>query len=270
MHARSTLIALAASTSYAVALSTGCTTQLASLALGDLGSCLQLTSLLPVLSGSSNSSVISTVNTYLTSLCSSSTPTCANGTLTSAQSSVQSACASDFSEGGTSAVEIQGLIGLLGHYDQIYDAGCSKNATTNDYCIVDALNTVSNATGQTISLSYITSILSGDSTVLSGLETVYNSGSLCTGCVSGIYYEALQANSSIASTSFGQGLTSKCGSSFGTIAPNSTTSSDTTAASSSAASSGSSSTGEMTVPLATFGMAGAVIAALAVGAASVL
>nr|XP_019001197.1 uncharacterized protein I203_06393 [Kwoniella mangroviensis CBS 8507]OCF64658.1 hypothetical protein I203_06393 [Kwoniella mangroviensis CBS 8507] len=268
MHARSALIAIAASTSCAAALSSGCTTQLASLALGDLGSCLQLTSLLPVLSGSSNDSITSTINTYLGSLCSSSTPTCDNSTLTSAQSSVNSACSSDYSAGGTDAIEIQGLVGLLGNYNEIYAAGCSKNSTTNTYCVTDALTTVQNATGQSITVNYLTSILSGDSSTLSGLESVLSSGSLCTGCVSGIYYEAKQANSSIGDTSFGQALTQQCGSSFGTTAPNTTSTS--TSSSSSAASSGSSSAAEMSIPYATFGVVGTMLGAVVVGAAAVL
>ncbi|WWC62167.1 uncharacterized protein I303_104759 [Kwoniella dejecticola CBS 10117] len=266
MHARSALIAVVASTSYAAA---GCTTQLASLALGDLGSCLQLTSLLPVLSGGTNDSITSTINTYLTSLCSSSTPTCSNSTLSSAQSSVNSACQSDFSAGGTDAVEIQGLVGLLGNYDEIYAAGCSKNSTTSDFCVVDALNTVSNATGQSITVSYLTSILSGDSSVLSGLESVYSSGALCTGCVSGIYYEAKQANSSIGTSSFGQALNQQCGADFGSTAPNSTNTTSSTSQSSPAASGGSSA-GELTVPYATFGVMGGMLSALIVGAATVL
>ncbi|WWC89288.1 uncharacterized protein L201_004209 [Kwoniella dendrophila CBS 6074] len=266
MHARSALIALVASTSYAAA---GCTTQVATLALGDLGSCLQLTSLLPVISGSSNNSITSSLNTYLTSLCSSSTPRCSNSTLSSAQSSVNSACQSDYSAGGTDALEIQGLVGLLGNYDEIYAAGCSKNTTTNDFCVTDALNTVQNTTGQSITVSYISSILSGGGSGLSALESALTSGSLCTGCVSGIYYEAKQANASIGTSSFGQSLNKQCGADFGTMAPNSTSNS-TAGASSSSAASGSNSAGEMTIPYATFGLVGGMLSALAVGAATVL
>ncbi|WWC70179.1 uncharacterized protein I206_104127 [Kwoniella pini CBS 10737] len=266
MHARSALIAVVASTSYAAA---GCTTQVASLALGDLGSCLQLTTLLPVLSAGTNDSITSTLNTYLTSLCSSSTPTCANGTLTSAQSSINSACSSDFSAGGTEAIEIKGLVGLLGNYNEIYTAGCSKNSTTNDFCVVDALETVSNATGQSVTISYITSLLSGDSSVLSGLESVFSSGSLCTGCVSGIYYEVKQVNSSIATSSYGQALNQKCGSNFGSTALNSTNTSTSTSQTSAASSSGSSA-GELTIPYATFGVIGGMFSALILGAIVVL
>lgn len=161
MRAASTLLTLAASTSYAVAwvgpvwlicqahpeyysLSTGCTTQLGALALGGLGSCLQLTSLLPVLSvgsslparaianlniSKSSGSVVDPINTYLKSLCGSSTPTCSNDTLSSASSSISSACSSDLSDGGTSGAEVKTLLALINHYDQAYAAACSTNSS---------------------------------------------------------------------------------------------------------------------------------------------
>ncbi|WVQ99459.1 hypothetical protein IAU59_006594 [Kwoniella sp. CBS 9459] len=261
MLGRSTLVALAAATSYAVA---GCTTQLASLALGDLGSCLQLTSLLPILNNG-NGSVVGTVNSYLSSLCSSDTPTCSNSTLTSAESSLQSGCSSDISGGGTSAVEVQGLITLLKNYDHVYAAGCSKNTTTNDYCLTDALYTIQNTTGSSITVDYVTSLVSGGGSGLSSLESVFQSGGLCTGCVSGIYYEIKQANSSIAGTSLDQTLTQTCGSDFGASAPNATSSSAATVPSGST--SGGSSAGFVVAsPFAGLGTAAAVGASM-VGAA---
>ncbi|OCF36794.1 hypothetical protein I316_01390 [Kwoniella heveanensis BCC8398] len=261
MLGRTTLVALAASTSYAVA---GCTTQIASLALGDLGSCLQLTSLLPILNNG-NGSVVGSVNSYLTSLCSSDTPQCSNSTLSSAQSSISSGCSSDISEGGTSGVEVQGLLTLLQNYDHVYAAGCSKNSTTNDFCLTDTLYTIQNTTGTSLTVDYITSLVSGGSSGLSSLESVFQSGGLCTGCVSGIYYEVKQANSSIAGTSLDQTLTQTCGSDFGASAPN-TTSSSAASASSGTTSSGSSGAFVVASPFAGLGTAAALGASM-VGAA---
>ncbi|WVQ80780.1 hypothetical protein IAT38_002885 [Cryptococcus sp. DSM 104549] len=271
MLARSALVAIAASTSYAAA---GCTTQVGVLALGDLGSCLQLTSLLPVLSASG--SIIDSLDTYLKSLCGSSTPTCSNATLTSAQSSISSGCESDISAGGTDAAEVKGLLALIKNYDQVYAAGCSTNSTNGDYCVTDALTTVQDSTGTNVSVSTITSLLSGDSSTLSSLATVLSTGELCTECVSGIYYEVLQANSTIASSTIGQGLTSQCGSSFGAAAPNTTTSAsaDSSASSAAATSSGASSAGFVSAPYAglaaSAGIAGSVLGAMFLGAAAVL
>ncbi|WVQ72442.1 hypothetical protein IAR50_001994 [Cryptococcus sp. DSM 104548] len=269
MPAPSAWIAFAASATYAAALSTGCTTQLGVLALGDLGSCLQLTSLLPVLSGSS--SVVDSVDTYLQSLCASSTPTCSNDTLTSAQSSIQSGCSSDISEGGTSGTEVSALQGLLEHYTEFQAAACSTNSSTSDYCVTETLTTVQNSIGGNLTISDVTSLMSGSSSS-SNISSVFTSGQLCTDCVSGIYYEALQANASIASNTIGQGLTSKCGSDFGTTAPD--TASSSSSASASSTSSSSSSAGLVAAPyagmVATAGMVGGVLGALVFGAATVL
>lgn len=125
-------------------LSSGCTTQLGVLALGGLGSCLQLTSLLPVLTvgsflpdraianlriSKSSGSVVDPLNSYLKSLCSSSTPTCSNDTLTSASSSLNSSCSSDLNDGGTNGAEVKALLILLRDYSQVYAAACSTNSS---------------------------------------------------------------------------------------------------------------------------------------------
>lgn len=77
----------------------------------------------------SSGSIVSSLNSYLGSLCASSTPTCSNSTLTSAQSTISSDCSSDISGGGTSATEIQVLETILENYSEVYAAACSKNST---------------------------------------------------------------------------------------------------------------------------------------------
>ncbi|TYJ55973.1 hypothetical protein B9479_003358 [Cryptococcus floricola] len=272
MLARSALIALVSSATYTAALSTSCTTKVGVLALGDLGSCLQLTSLLPVLSGSN--SVVDSVDSYLKSLCADSTPTCSNDTLTIAQSSIDSGCSSDISDGGSSGTEVSALKGLLAHYTEFQAAACSTNTSTSDYCVTETLTTIQNAVGGNLTTSDVTSLLSGSSSSNSSIASVFTSGQLCTDCVNGMYYEALQANSSIADNIIGKGLTSKCGSDFGTKAPDTASSASSSSASSTSTSSSSSSAGSVATPfvglLATAGIAGSVLGSLVFGTASVL
>ncbi|WWD17278.1 hypothetical protein CI109_101718 [Kwoniella shandongensis] len=271
MHARSALFALVATASYATA---GCTTQIGALALGgDLGNCLKLTSLLPVLS--SGGSIVSSLNTYLSSLCATSTPSCSNATLSSAESTITSACSSDISGGGTNAAQVQALVTLINDYPQVYAGACSKNATTGDYCLTSTLATVQNTTGSSLTLSFITGLLSNSGNSTESLQQVFQSGALCTQCVSGLYYEVLQANSSIASTSIGQGLTTTCGANFGTTAPNTTTTNTAnTTTSSSPASSSAASAGFVNAPFAGLAnsamVAGSLLGAVLVGAVAVL
>ncbi|ADV20314.1 hypothetical protein I305_01046 [Cryptococcus gattii E566] len=272
MRVVSTFLILAASTSYAVALSAGCTTQLGVLALGGLGSCLQLTSLLPVLT--SSGSVVDPLNSYLKSLCSSSTPTCSNDTLTSASSSLNSSCSSDLNDGGTNGAEVKALLILLRDYNQVHAAACSTNSSTGDYCVTDTLNTIQNASGSNVTLSSVASIISGTSSDTSNITSVFSSGQLCTQCVSGMYYEALQANSSVGDTEIGKALTSKCGSDFGKTSPNTTATSTSGGSSSPATSSASSSSGFVSAQYAglaaSVGIAGSVLGAVIIGSTMML
>ncbi|RSH87395.1 hypothetical protein EHS25_003305 [Saitozyma podzolica] len=232
------LLAVTASLSVAQALSSSCTAQIAGLAVGNLGTCLQLTTLLPVLSGSG--SIIDPLNTYLASLCSSSTTTCSNTTLSSAETSLSSSCSSDISGGGTDAQEIEALLAALNSYPEVYTAACSKNSTTGGYCVTETLSTVQNTTGTNVTISFVLGILSGTGNT-SSLQSALSSGQLCTGCVSEIYGQALKANATIASTSIGSALTSQCGSSFGTSASGVTAPSSSGASTSAAATSATSS-----------------------------
>ncbi|KAL7421868.1 hypothetical protein Q5752_003639 [Cryptotrichosporon argae] len=249
------------------ALSTTCETQLAAQALGSLGSCLQLTDLLPVLDASG--SIVSSLNTYLGELCSSSTPTCSNSTLASAYSSLNTSCASDVAAGGSDGAEVEGLLAIVGYYAEVQAAACSTNTTTGDYCVTDALNTVQTVSGQNVTVDALTAILAGDATELAALESVFATGQLCTDCTSGIYYELLLANATVASTSIGSAIASACGTDFGKTSP--TTLSSAAAASSNAATSSSASSGagrlDLGVPL---GSAAVVVLGVLAGAAVVL
>ncbi|ORY33995.1 hypothetical protein BCR39DRAFT_518065 [Naematelia encephala] len=252
------------------ALSTTCTAQVASLALGDAGSCLALTSLLPVLSASG--SIIDSVNSYLSNLCATSTPTCTNSTLTSAESSVQSGCSSDISGGGTNAAEVDALLSLLQFYPQVHTAGCAKNQTTNEYCLTSTLEQVQNGTGQNITSSFLTSLLAGTGSTDS-ITQFASTGQLCTGCVQTIYDQALSANSTIASSTIGQAITSQCPAFNSTSATGVSSVSTSAAAATSSAAQSTGAAGKVeplknVLPFAA--CAGVMMAAVAVGGSLVL
>ena len=132
----------------------------------------------------SDSSVVEPLNNYLGSLCADSTEKCSNATLTSAQQTVQSACASDLSNaGGDGAVSV--LNGLFTSYPQFYTAACSKNETTNSYCVTSILQQLQNATGQNLNFGSVANLIGGGTDGLSQLNSALNDGQLCTGCVAG-------------------------------------------------------------------------------------
>ncbi|WVN88333.1 uncharacterized protein L203_103538 [Cryptococcus depauperatus CBS 7841] len=263
MGINTVLVTLFASASYAVAISSGCTTQVGLLAIGDVGNCLQLTSLLPLLS--SSGSIVGPTNNYLSSLCKSSTPACSNDTLTSAQSSINSGCSSDLSGGGTNALQVQSLLGILKHYDQFHAAACSTNSTNHNYCVTDTIQSIQNATSTSIGLSDLISLANGG--------TNLTSAQLCTQCTSGIYYEALQANASFADTTLGKSLKSTCGSDFGKTAPNTNASSTTSKNSSSSSTGKGSSALVSTSSISLFtivGTAGSILGTIFFGASLIL
>ncbi|KAI9639827.1 uncharacterized protein MKK02DRAFT_29798 [Dioszegia hungarica] len=245
-------VAAAAAVASAQGLSSGCTTQVGLLAFGDLGQCLQLTQILSVFSSTSGS-VITPLNNYLNSLCASSTPRCSNATLTSANSTIQSACASDASGGGQAATIIQTVGSVLQSYPYFITAACSKNTTTNNFCLTDTLTAVQNATGQDVSFSTVSSLLSGGSAGIAGLSQSLSGGQLCTGCVSGFYQQAIAANATITTLPAASAIQSQCGSNFGRMvtgvsssAPAASGTGASGAASSSAAASSSRAAGFMT------------------------
>lgn len=213
MKVQIALLATGLTAAYAQ-LSSGCTGALLPLAVGDLGSCLQLTQIIQVL-GTTSGSVIPSLNTYLTSLCSSSTPQCSNSTLTSANTTIANSCASDLSSGGSAAATVQALELVLTDYPYFYAGGCAKNTTTNDFCVVDILYAVQNSTNTDVTFSQVAQLLSGSGTALSQLTTALNSGQLCTGCVSKLYQQAVAANATIATLPAASSLKAQCGSSFG-------------------------------------------------------
>lgn len=75
---------------------------------------------------SADGSLVQPLDTYLSKLCSNSTPGCSNDTLSSAKSSLEKGCAEDM-KNPTSPATI--LISVIDSYDNIYAAACSKNST---------------------------------------------------------------------------------------------------------------------------------------------
>lgn len=269
-------------------ISQQCTVQLGLLAVGDLGQCLALQQLIPLVVGQNSGSVVEPLDNYLSSLCSNSTAKCSNATLTSAQSTVESACASDISSvsGGNNGTAIDVLNGVFESYPQFYTAACSRNETTNTYCVTSILEQLQNATGQDLNFGSVSTLLSGGSDGLSQLNSALGDGQLCTGCVAGIYRQAIAANASITNIPAISSIASRCGSGFGTTAsetgvssvgPSGSASSGSGGASGSASSRAATSTGNAGYVMAPAAFStqsilgvGALVGGLLAGAAAVL
>lgn len=246
-------------------LSTSCQTAAGGFLLGDLGSCLSLTSLVPVLTGSG--SIIPSIDSYLGTICTS--PPCSNSTLTSAESTIQSSCSSDLNNGSTLVVALDTL---LQNYTVVRDVACLQSTTNNTYCITQTLSAIQNATGTQITSSYITSLLDSNSTELNSLIGL-DASVLCTSCTKAIYQEISKAIPSIADSTIGKAILSKCGSDFGTGSmPSGVAEQGSSATTSAVASSTSASAARAVIGLEMMqfvAVAGSVVAVL-VGASTVL
>lgn len=188
-------------------LSSSCTSTAASFVVGDLGSCLSLTSLLPVFSSSSGS-VIPQLDSYLNTICSSSP--CSNSTLSSAETSLASGCSAELSSGNAI---VEGLDAILMNYNGVRNVACLQSSSNNSRCLTQTLYAVQNATGDSITVNFLESLISGNSTDLSSLVGL-DSNVLCTECVKGMYQQAVAANATVANSPVASAISSKCGSNF--------------------------------------------------------
>lgn len=190
-------------------ISAGCTGTLFQLALGDLGQCLQMTTLLQFIGQSG--SIIDPLNNYLGQLCADGAPTCSNQTLDDAQSQLNQSCSGDLENAGANGGQVNALFQIFDHYDEVRTAACSRNDTTNEYCLTSTLEQVQNVTGQDVSADFFLNVLTGSGDSISQLSDAFSSGEFCTGCVATIYQQAVMANGSIEDTELADTLEQQCG-----------------------------------------------------------
>lgn len=254
-------------------ISSGCTGTLVQLALGDLGQCLQLTQLLTIVGTSG--SVIEPLNGYLGSLCADNAPVCDNSTLDNAQSQIDSSCSGDLEGAGANGGQVQAILQIFDHYTEVRTAACSRNETTNEYCLTSTLSQVQNVTGEDVTADFFLNILTGSGDSISQLSGAFDSGEFCTGCVATIYQQAVMANGSIEDTQLADTLEQQCGNETLT-SPSGVTSPSGGASSSAPAASGSATESPNGAGVATIMSTGAVygtvvmLGAVALGGALVL
>ncbi|KAJ9102404.1 hypothetical protein QFC21_002804 [Naganishia friedmannii] len=229
--------------------------------LGGLSTCLSLSSLLSVFSASG--SIVAPLDSYLNTLCASAS--CDNSTLQTASSDITSACSSDLSSSNGLVSGLQEVVNL---YPTVRAVVCLEDNSTNTRCITETLYAIQNATGTTLSVSGITSLLSGSNTTLLNEIGNLNASVLCTPCTQAMYKEVQARNATVASGTIGKAINSKCGANFTTGTSSNITSGDASASSSAAASGSASSSaaasGSSSAGVSLFSSAGTLGAAVAI------
>lgn len=133
-----------------------------------------------------NRSIVAATKAHLDVFCSSATPDCPAEVVESASAALREYCGSP-PTGGFLGVTMM----LLYHYDKMRLILCTKNQTTNTFCSTDALETIERGTGKPFNREYGYATLNGvEDRMVELAAQVFQTGQLCTGCVSALLYNA--------------------------------------------------------------------------------
>lgn len=156
-------------------------------------------------------SVVEPLDGYLNSLCADNAPVCENSTLEDAQSQIDQSCSGDLEGAGANGGQVTAILQIFDHYQEVRVAACSRNETTDEYCLTSTLSQVQNVTGEDVTADFFLNILTGSGDSISQLSGAFEEGEFCTGCVATIYQQAVQANGSIEDTQLADTLEQQCG-----------------------------------------------------------
>lgn len=150
---------------------------------------------------------------YLDEFCSDQTPVCPADVLHTTAAAFRSNCGT-ISPGSFIGVTLL----LLEHYDLMRPILCTKNQTTDSFCVVDMLDTVAGAMDRKLDVLYIWDVLNRDTSALLPIVRLFESGRLCTGCISGFVDNARRMgyiSGEDEALPFFSTIRGKCGQDFG-------------------------------------------------------
>ncbi|KAF9066149.1 hypothetical protein BDP27DRAFT_1050422 [Rhodocollybia butyracea] len=133
---------------HSLTLSSGCQTSLESLLTSPDAACLNPTGLISSIIGGSSGSIPTTVNSWLTGVCSSGA--CTNQSIANVVTNLTDGCSTELSSLGISVSSVQSDIISVAQavYPTIRQIACLQDDTSNQLCAVQALNNLSSVVGQ--------------------------------------------------------------------------------------------------------------------------
>ncbi|KAI1796355.1 hypothetical protein LXA43DRAFT_615686 [Ganoderma leucocontextum] len=214
----------------AQSISSQCQSTLASILTSSDASCLNAQSLLGLAAASGNTSVVPTINTWLTGLCAK--PACTNQTISALVQNVTSGCQSELSSLGLSGIDASELTALVeSAYPTVRKVAClSDTKQNNELCVTEFLTGVEGTTGN-LSVANIEALVTNFGT--SGSLPNLSSNVTCSNCVKAAYTIVSTDFAGILPSSVGSYFQNTCGASF----TNGSSPSDVTESASSATSS---------------------------------
>ncbi|KAJ3869820.1 hypothetical protein EV359DRAFT_69710 [Lentinula novae-zelandiae] len=185
-------------------LSSECTSALAQIALNSSSACLSPSSLIPILTSSSNTSIVDSVDSWLTNVC--GVAPCTNDTLSAIVTNVTAGCGTELSALGFSSTDTATLISTVQEfYPTVRQVVCLKDGNTN--CVTETLTNLQDAVGSNLTLTNIAGL------VASGNDTSIPSTVTCSNCTKAAYNTVNTAFPGLLDSE-NSTLQDQCGSSF--------------------------------------------------------
>ncbi|KAJ4483285.1 hypothetical protein J3R30DRAFT_1757990 [Lentinula aciculospora] len=161
-------------------LSQGCQSSLEGLLTSPDAACLNPSALLSFVVGSNSGSIPSTVNTWLTGICSSGS--CTNQSISNVVTNLTSGCSSELSSLGISTSSIQSEVISIAQefYPTVRQVACLEDDTSNQLCAVETLNNLQSVVGQlnVTDLSVLNLFADAEKLFANGVQDI-----ACTDCM---------------------------------------------------------------------------------------
>ncbi|KAJ3896817.1 hypothetical protein GG344DRAFT_71776 [Lentinula edodes] len=161
-------------------LSQECQSSLEGLLTSPDAACLNPSAILSFVVGSNSGSIPSTVNTWLTGICSSGS--CTNQSISNVVTNLTSGCSSELSSLGitTSSIQSEAISIAQEVYPTVREIACLKDDTSNQLCALETLNNLQSVVGQlnVTDLSVLNLFADAETLFANGVQNV-----ACTDCM---------------------------------------------------------------------------------------
>ncbi|TDL24252.1 hypothetical protein BD410DRAFT_767437 [Rickenella mellea] len=182
--------------------------------LGVVGSpdaaCLNIAGITSIITLSPNSSLVDPVTNWLSGLC--SVAPCSNQTLQTIVTNITTGCPDDLSSLGLASTDSSSVAQTVETaYPILRNIGCLKDTTTNTLCVTSTLNAAQNASGTTLTLANVLTVLTQ---LVTGSST-FTKEVTCTNCIKAAYNILKQDDPALATaTQVTAAFSTTCGASF--------------------------------------------------------
>lgn len=170
--------------------------------------CLNPSALLSLVTGSSNSSIISPINNWLQGLCPQAP--CSNGSLAQVVTNLTSGCSAELSNSGIATTSSSQLTTIVQQaYPAVRQVICLRNTTANDLCVTELLTDIQSAVGTNITSGNLIQVFTN---LLVGSKIPPSIA--CSDCVKESYNIINQDFPALLNGSTSSAISSTCGTAF--------------------------------------------------------